>query len=83
MVLRCGMLPQDSQANIPGRVVTLNQQDASLLMALGHVRPEDEQAWTPGKLLSGSISKSEPKKMFDIEPAPKNFATDGGFKRER
>jgi hypothetical protein len=64
----------ESKTLFPGHTVTLTQEDASMLMAMGHVKPETDGAWTPSKLLMGSVSKNKPKKMFDdLEPKAENW----------
>jgi hypothetical protein len=45
----------------------------------GHVKPVDEDGWTPRKLLGPIIKEDKVKKMFDdiVEPKEPNWATKG------
>jgi len=67
----------------PGKELELPQEIASRFLVSGHVRPVDRDQWIPVDLIRPRTATGEVKKMFDIELPPKNFATDGGFKRER
>jgi hypothetical protein len=53
----------------PGKNRQLSQEAASRLMTSGHVKPVDEGAWTPKKLLEGTLSDAPAKRMFD-DPLP-------------
>ena len=67
----------------PGKELELPQEIANKFLTSGHVRPVDRDQWIPMDLIRPRSPVGEVKRMFDIEPPPKNFATDGGFKRER
>jgi len=49
----------------PGEFVTLEQADATRLLIHGFVRPEADSAWTPQRLLTGDVSRTPAKRMFD------------------
>lgn len=54
-----------------GSEIELDQMTANEFLACGYVRPVNENAWRPGKLLGGVISEKEPKRMFDDPPVEK------------
>ncbi len=49
----------------------LPREIAVKLMVSGHVKPADETAWTPRKLLAPTVAGSPPRRMFDDLPKEK------------
>ncbi len=48
-----------------GQELTLSQEIASGLLAKGHIKPVDEGAWIPRKLLAPALQDDKVKQMFD------------------
>lgn len=69
---------------VVGQPITLNQSEASRLMASCVVKPELEHQWQPTHLISGGVSKEAPKVMFDRGEEPKeNWVMNWGVKGGR
>jgi hypothetical protein len=53
----------------PGAEVSLPRETAVRLLVSGHIKPIDEDGWTPRKLLGPILKEDKIKKMFD-DPVP-------------
>jgi hypothetical protein len=70
------------RSGIPGAEISLTQEKACELLASYHVRPVDENSWSPSKLLEPPIKDNVIKRMFD-NPLPEKEESWMGDWRDR
>lgn len=60
-----------TKTHLPGKEISLLPEIACGFLVSGHIKPVDEKAWIPKRLVKPGVSSTaEPKRMFD-EPEPK------------